>query len=145
MPRPDPALLDAARYPFQGLIETRYRDVDSNHHLNNGVIASLLEEGRVRFHHASQFGSISSDPGLSAMVASVTIDYLREGTWPEPLDMHVAIRRIGNSSYELCQLIRQQGQATTFAVATMVCVRGGSPWAIPEDHREMARHWMLKQ
>lgn len=143
MPRPDPALLDPARYPFFGEMETRYRDIDSNHHLNNGVIASLLEEGRVRFHRASQFGSISSDPGLSAMVASVSIDYLREGSWPEPLHLHVAIRRIGNSSYELCQLIRQQGQAITFAIATMVCVRSGVPWPIPAEHRDMARKWML--
>ena len=76
MPKPDPALLNPARYPYHGQIETRYRDVDSNHHLNNGVLASLLEEGRVRFHRASQFGSIASDPVLSAMVASVTMDYL---------------------------------------------------------------------
>lgn len=143
MPKPDPALLDPARYPFKCMIETRYRDVDSNRHLNNGVIASLLEEGRVRFHRASQFSSIASDPGLSAMVANVTIDYLREGSWPEPLAMHVGIKRIGSSSYELCQLVMQQGQAATFANATMVCIKSGAPWPIPADHREKAQPWML--
>ena len=53
MAKPDPALLDPARYPFRCSIETRYRDLDSNLHINNGVMASLLEEGRVRFHRAS--------------------------------------------------------------------------------------------
>lgn len=143
MAKPDPALLNPACYPFHGLIETRYRDVDSNLHLNNGVLASLLEEGRVRFHRASQFGSISGDLSLTAMVASVTIDYLGEGTWPDPIDMHVGIGRIGNTSYELRQLILQQGRAITAAHVTMVCIRDGRPFPIPADHRAMAEPWML--
>jgi acyl-CoA thioester hydrolase len=144
MAKPDPALLNPARYPFHGQIETRYRDVDSNHHLNNGVIASLFEEGRVRFHRASQFGGVSAKLGLSAMVASITIDYLREGAWPEPLGMHIGIKRIGNSSYELLQLIMQQGQPVTFASATMVCMKDGAPCPISESQRDMAQPWMLQ-
>jgi acyl-CoA thioester hydrolase len=143
MAKPDPALLDPARYPYHGQIETRYRDVDGNQHLNNGVIASLLEEGRVRFHRASQFGGVATDPDLSALVARVAIDYLSEGFWPEPLDMHVGIGRMGNSSYELCQLITQHGKAVTLCSATMVFFKNNAPWPIAEDHREMAKAWML--
>ena len=105
MPKPDPALLDPARYPFHCQIETRYRDLDSNLHINNGVFASLLEEGRVRFHRASQFGGGSD--GTTAMIVSVGIEYLGESHFPEPLDMHVGAERIGNSSYDLCQLVMQ--------------------------------------
>ena len=76
MPKPDPSLLDPARYPFRCLIETRFRDLDSNMHVNNGVFASLLEEGRVRFHRASQFGGVSGD--LTSMVVSAAIEYLGE-------------------------------------------------------------------
>jgi acyl-CoA thioester hydrolase len=143
MPKPDPQLLDAARYPFRCTIETRYRDLDSNRHINNGVFASLLEEGRVRFHGASQFGSLVADPGLTAMVASVGIEYLGESHFPEPLDMHVGAVRIGKSSYELCQLVMQRGEVVAFASVTLVCMKDGKPYAIPAGHREMARPWML--
>ena len=144
MAKPDPALLDPARYPFSCSIETRYRDLDSNLHLNNGVLASLLEEGRVRFHRASKFGNVAADPELTAMVASVAIEYLGESHFPDPLEIHIAPARIGNSSYELCQLVMQQGVAIAFARVTMVCIRGGKPFIIPADHRSRAEPWMLR-
>src|SRR5438045_9689602 len=103
MPKPDPSLLDRARYPFRCVVETRYRDLDSNLHINNGVLASLLEEGRVQFHRLSQFGSLSRDPGLTAMVVSAAIEYLGESRYPEPLEIHVGAARIGNSRHELFQ------------------------------------------
>lgn len=144
MPKPDPALLDPARFPFHCQIETRYRDLDSNLHLNNGVLASLLEEGRVRFHRASKFGNVAADPALSAMVASVAIDYLGESHFPDPLEIHVAAARIGNSSYDLCQLVMQQGAIIAFARVTMVCIKAGKPFAIPAELRSSAEPWMLK-
>ena len=143
MPKPDPALLDPARYPFHCTIETRYRDLDSNLHINNGVFASLLEEGRVRFHRASHFGGVSSD--MTAMVVSVGIEYLGESHHPAPLDIYVAAERIGNSSYDLCQLVRQEGAVVAFARVTLVCMKGGKPQAIAEEERRNAQPWTMRQ
>jgi acyl-CoA thioester hydrolase len=144
MAKPDPALLDPARYPFLCEIETRYRDLDSNLHINNGVFASLLEEGRVRFHRTSQLGNIHSDPELTAMVVSVAIEYLGQSHFPEPLEMHVAASRIGQTSYDLCQLVTQQGDVVAFAKVTLVCVKGDRPCPIPDEQREAAGPWMLQ-
>lgn len=143
MPKPDPALLDPARYAFRCAIETRYRDLDSNLHINNGVFASLLEEGRVRFHRASRFGNIADDPGASAMVVSVAIDYLGESHFPEPLEMNIGVGRIGRSSYDLCQLVMQQKNVVAFATVTLVCLKNGRPHAIPAEHRDQAQPWIL--
>jgi len=55
MPKPDPAMLDPARYPFRCAIETCFGDLDTNLHINNVSLSGLLEEGRVRFHRASGF------------------------------------------------------------------------------------------
>lgn len=144
MAKPDPALLDPARYPFRCEIETRYRDLDSNLHINNGVFASLLEEGRVRFHRASEFGGLSSDRDLTSMVVSVAIEYLGQSHFPAPLEMHVGAARIGQSSYDLCQLVMQEGDMVAFAKVTLVCVKDGRPFAIPAPHRAIARPWMLR-
>jgi acyl-CoA thioester hydrolase len=144
MAKPDPALLDPSRYPFHCEIETRYRDLDSNLHINNGVLASLLEEGRVRFHRATQFGGLHGDARLSAMVVSAAIEYLGQSQFPAPLEMHVGAAKIGTSSYELCQLALQQGDVVTFGRVTMVCIKQGQPFRIPEAHRAKAVPWMLK-
>ena len=141
MPKPDPALLDPARYPFNCTIETRYRDLDSNLHINNGVFASLLEEGRVRFHRASQFGGVSGE--MTAMVVSVAMEYLGESHFPEPLDVYVGAAKIGNSSYDLCQLVMQQREVIAFAMVTLVCMKGGSPFPITSDQRQIAKPWMM--
>lgn len=141
MAKPDPALLDPARYPFNCSIETRYRDLDSNLHINNGVMASLLEEGRVRFHRASQFGGVSGD--MTAMVVSAGIEYLGESHHPDPLDMYLGAARIGTTSYELCQLVMQGSSVIAFARVTLVCMKGGKPFAIPAVQREKAQAWIM--
>ena len=141
MAKPDPALLDPARYPFNCTIETRYRDLDSNLHINNGVFASLLEEGRVRFHRASQFGGVSGD--MTAMVVSAGIEYLGESHHPEPLDMYVGASRIGTTSYELCQLAMQGSEVIAFARVTLVCMKDGKPCPIPDHQREMTQAWIM--
>jgi acyl-CoA thioester hydrolase len=144
MPKPDPALLDPARYPFSCTLETRYRDLDSNMHINNGVMASLLEEARVRFHRASDFGGVSRELGMTGMVVSSGIEYLGQSRFPDPLEMHVAAARVGNSSYELCQLVMQGNQVVVFAAVTLVCTKDGRPFQIPGDYRERAGPWMLR-
>jgi hypothetical protein len=75
--KPDPALLDAARYPFDLEITTRFADLDPNDHINNVAIAAVLEDARVRFNEALGFRTVIRS--LRAMVASVSIDYLAQG------------------------------------------------------------------
>jgi len=144
MAKPDPALLDPARYPFRCSIETRYRDLDSNLHLNNGVLASLLEEARVRFHRSADFGGFSADGESSAMVVSLAIEFLGQSHFPEPLDMYVSLARIGNTSYELAQLVMQGDQVVVFAKATLVTTRQGAPSAISDERRAAVQTWTLK-
>jgi acyl-CoA thioester hydrolase len=142
MPKPDPTLLDPACYPFSCQIETRYRDLDSNLHINNGVLASLLEEGRVRFLRTSQFGGVLGK--LTAMVVSVAIEYLGQSHFPEPLDMHIGAARMGKTSYELCQLVMQKREVIAFARVTLVCMKEGKTFVIPAAHRERAKSWIMR-
>lgn len=144
MAKPDPLLLDPARYPFRCSIETRYRDLDSNLHLNNGVMASLLEEGRVRFHRAAAFAGLGTDAEASAMVVSLAIEFLGQSHFPDPLDIHIGFARIGNTSYELAQLVMQRGSVVAFGRATLVSVCRGEPHPISDERRAPALDWMLK-
>ena len=142
MPKPDPALLEPGRYPFHCEIETRYRDLDSNLHVNNGVMASLLEEGRVRFHRASTIGHTVED--MTSMVVSLGVEFLGQSHFPEPLEMHVGISHVGRTSYRLDQLVTQQGRVVTYAQAVLVCVREDSPAQLPQVYRDAAAAWMLR-
>ncbi len=142
MPKPDPALLDPARYPFGCSIETRFGDIDLNQHINNVALVGLLEEGRVRFHRASGYHKALN--GRSSMVASIAVEFLGQSYFPAPLDMHVAPTRIGKSSYSLNQLVTQEGRIVAFAQAVMVCVGPDGPAPLPAAFRDSIDPWMLQ-
>lgn len=144
MAKPDPALLDPARYPFTCEIQTRFGDLDLNRHINNVALAQICEEGRVRFHKASGFHAALGEQGIGSMVASFAIEYLGQGYHPAPLDLHVAAERLGEKSYTMVQLIRQEGRTIAFARGTMVCAKDGAPTVIPETFRSGISAWMLR-
>lgn len=144
MAKPDPALLDPARYPFRCEIETRFGDLDINLHINNVALTGLLEEARVRFHRESGYHAAAASWSMVTMVASFSVEFLGQSHFPAPLEMHVAAARIGRTSYELCQLVSQQTGVVAFARTVLVCVRDNQPFALPDDYRESVKLWMLR-
>jgi len=142
MPKPDPALLDPARYPFRCAIEPRFGDLDTNMHLNNVALAGILEEGRVRFHHASKYAHAVED--MTSMAASFAVEYLGQAHYPDSLDVHVAATKIGRTSHTLSQLVLQQGRLVAYAQAVLVCVRDNRPTEIPAMFSESIKPWMLR-
>lgn len=142
MPKPDPALLDTARYPFHCEMQTRYADVDTNHHLNNVALAAILEDARVRFYAASGF--LDATAGMATMVVSLAIEYLGEAFYPQPLDVHVAALAFGRTSCSLAQLVTQEGRAIAFAQTTFVSVREGRAIEVPPAFALAVRPYLLK-
>ncbi len=142
MPKPDPALLDPARYPFCCAIETRFGDLDLNQHLNNVALTGLLEEGRVRFHRTT--GHRPRDDGAASMVASLAIEFIGQSHFPDPLDMHVAALQVGRTSYRLAQLVTQSARTVAYAESVMVCIRDNRPAELSQAFREATAPWMLR-
>ena len=70
------ARLDVDRYPVRFAYRTLFSDMDTNHHLNNVAFGRLFEEGRVELHRRT-FGP-SAPPGLTMMLATITIEFLAE-------------------------------------------------------------------
>lgn len=147
MPRPDPALLDSARYPFSSTIEPRFGDLDVNMHINNVAMAGFLEDGRVRFHRDSGYreGLAGSDGNrLSSMIASVAIEYLGEAHYPDPVTIHCAVEDTGRTSHRLIQLVTQGGRLVAFCRSTMVTVGQDGPAPLPARFTEQTARWRLR-
>lgn len=142
MPKPDPALLDPARYPFSCRIEPRFGDLDVNMHINNVAMVGFFEDGRVRFHRQS--GYREGLVGLSSMIASVAIEYLGEGHYPDALTVHCAVEHLGRTSHRLVQLVTQDDRTVAFARSTMVTVGKDGPAPLPAVFADQAREWSLR-
>lgn len=143
MARPDAALLDPARYPFAHQITTRFADIDPNQHLNNVALAALMEDARVRFNLA--LGSAIKIGERRAMVASVAMDYLSQGHFPDPVTVHCGVERTGNSSWTVVQLLIQSGRPVAFARSVLVAIADDRPSPIAEDYRAVLAQWTLKE
>ncbi|MFM2301022.1 MAG: hypothetical protein RLZZ84_758 [Pseudomonadota bacterium] len=143
MPRPDPALLDPARYPFTVATTTRFADVDPNRHLNNVALAAMMEDGRVRFNFAIGFRDAIAP--RRAMVASMGIEYLAQGYFPDPVEVRAAIEGAGRTSFAVIQLLTQGGRNVAFARSVIVCIDGDTPSSIPDAFRtELLEKWTLQ-
>ena len=141
MPRPEPALLDPARYPFTHAATTRFADVDPNQHLNNVALAAMMEDARVRFNLA--IGSAIKIGERRAMVASITMDYLAQGYFPDPVAVHCAIEGIGRTSWTIIQLLAQGGKPVAFARSVLVAIADDRPTPVADDYRLQLGEWML--
>lgn len=143
MPKPDPALLDTSRYPHTCTIEPRFGDLDVNMHVNNVALAGLLEDARIRFHRACGYRDAIS--GYSSMIASLAIEYLGEGHYPQALTVFNAIERLGNTSQTVVQVMIQDERLVAFARAVVVLVgKDARPALIPPAYTLAAARWQLE-
>lgn len=143
MAKPDPALLDPARYPFSCRIEPRFGDLDTNMHINNVGLMGMMEEARVRFHRACGYNELHDD--IASMVASFAVEFLGQAYYPEALEIHVGMARMGRSSHEVHQIVIQKGGPVAFARTIIVTTRGGRPQEIPAAFRDRIGPWMLRE
>ena len=108
--RDDPRRRTLANYPFRFELQPRFGDMDVLHHFNNATLARFYEEGRVRFHAElrARFADYAAARGR-VLVAHVSIDYLAEGHYPEPLTLGLGVLHLGTRSYRLGLGLFQNG------------------------------------
>ena len=131
--------LDAGNYPLRFAHRTLYSDMDPNRHLNNGAFGRLFEEGRADLHHRIIDRSASAN-GLTLLLATITIEFLREGRYPGSVEVASAVLRVGFSSYVLAQAAFQDGACIALAECVMVkASRGSGAGQVPltETEREL--------
>ncbi len=132
--RPDPARLDPARYAINETIGTRYQDLDTNRHLNNVAFAALFESARVNISRRTRPPG-ERPKGERSVVVQVTIDYLGEGSFPEPVEVHSAVGRIGGSSFTIVQLMTQAGRPIATSATVVAVRRDGAASPLRDDVR----------
>ncbi len=119
--KPESWRLIPASYPVREEYQTRFQDLDPNKHLNNVAFAVLFENARVLLHrHLRPWED--RPKGERTMVAAVEINYLAEGSFPEPVTITSGIGRVGNSSWTIVQAMFQ-GETCIATCDTVVACR----------------------
>lgn len=120
MARPDPALLDPARYPHHATLQTRFQDLDPLGHLNNVAIAALFETARVQFNTAIGLRDAFEH---RFVVARLDINYLAEGQFPADVVVSSGVVAIGTRSWTMACVAHQADVAIATAEVVLVIAR----------------------
>ena len=90
----EPPLTDRSSYTHWSRMVIRFGDEDSMGHVNNAVYATWFEAPRVLL--LDEF--VRGHEGLETVLARLTIDYLRETTFPGDVDVGGRLLSLGNRS-----------------------------------------------
>src|SRR3546814_5511452 len=100
-------------------------DVCSSDLLNNVAFAALFESERVMMNrHVRPIGERAANE--RTMVAAVEINYLVEGSFPDPVEIATGIGRIGTSSWTIVQAMFQNGRAIATCDTVVACRTDGA-------------------
>ena len=114
--------LHAGYYPARFSYRSVYGDMDANRHLNNGTFGRLFEEGRADVHHRifAWLSAHGTAGGPTLVLATITMEFLREGRYPGSMEVATAVTRVGHSSFGLAQAAFQDGTCIALADCVMV-------------------------
>ena len=97
MSEPDRSRPDRASYKAWRTATTRWSDDDVYGHLNNARYFDLIDTA-VNAHLADATGIDIRDLPAIGVVAEVSCRYFAEMGYPRPIDMGLAVERLGSSS-----------------------------------------------
>jgi acyl-CoA thioester hydrolase len=142
--RPEPNRLQLETYRYRMEMQTRFGDLDIRGHINNVSIVQYTEDARVAFQMETVGKEIYiADSPLRVVVAQMTLHFVSEGFFPEPLQAGVGIARIGNTSYLLACGLFQKGQCIATQDTSMVYVGPNGPLALTPEVRQRMEKYLI--
>ena len=125
--RIDRTRLDACRFPSEVAVQVRFVDLDPHWHVNNAAILTMLQEARVMFD--LEYPLLGASNGLRVVVTAVMTEYASELSYPGTVEIGSGASRIGTTSFQFAQRIRQKGRNAVYSLTTLVL--SGPDGAVP--------------
>ena len=128
-----------AEFAFVHRLDVRFRDCDSQGHVNNAVFFTYLEQCRLMFWRELTGGSAS--PHARVIVARAECDYRAPAFFGDPLEVRLNVGEIGRSSFQLAYEIVNVLSGRRLAEAKTVMVTydytAGASVPIPAQTRQV--------
>jgi acyl-CoA thioester hydrolase len=127
---------DPASMAFWAEDKVRYKDLDTNGHINNAVYPVFMETARVEFR-ASMMARLPDDHFGSWVIGTAAIKFLKPGHYPGNVRVGIAPQHVGRTSFTLGYGIFQAGTCIAVAGARSVQLDRdtGLPAPLPEAFR----------
>lgn len=124
-------------------VQVRLGDLDPFGHVNNAVIATYVEQGRVLYLR-DILGTGVDPVSMPFILAMLKIDYLAQTLFDDPVEVTTRVDWIGSSSVHMSHLLTgRDGRELARSEAVLVCFdyETEKPMRVPDDWRAaMAAH-----
>jgi len=117
-------------FPFSCPVELRFSDVDAMNHVNNAVYVTLLETARLRLWQ-EHLGFVGSARDIPLIVARVAVDFRAPVGLEDPVEVGLAVKHIGRTSFTLVYRIEASGRLAAEAETVQVHYDYGKARAVP--------------
>ena len=123
---------------FSTTISMRWRDMDANNHVNNGVYATYLEEARLQWYQQTpQMQQWAEAHNVQFIVVAQSFKYMQAVTYPDNIIINMSVAKVGRTSiqahYELYSQ-KNTAKAAMSAEVSLVFINAntGRPIKLPE-------------
>jgi len=114
-------------------IELRYRDLDPFDHVNNAVLVTYIEEGRIAYFLDVVGADLES---MSAVVASLSVEFDRPITFGQSLEIAVGVPKLTESSVPMEFELRADDAIAARGECVIVTIDRASSQSVP-----VPEHW----
>lgn len=120
-------------FHFWTPVSSRFSDQDPLGHINNVAYAAYIEAGRTMF--IGGLLDAKKHPDIDFVLASVTIDYIKEAYYPSTLDVGTRVIAVGNKSITTGYgvFVADECVATAKSVNVFFDPKAHHSVAIPDD------------
>ncbi|MEZ5054466.1 MAG: thioesterase family protein [Chitinophagales bacterium] len=124
--------LDTIQFPFPIQQPVAWGDMDAFQHINNVLYFRYFETGRVEFFNKTNLWKLFDEEKIKIVVGKLECNYLREVKHPAQIEISVGIKKVGNTSLVVHQVIRNDGNIVAHGegiiVATNPETGKSTPW-----------------
>lgn len=141
----NPDFLQTLKFPFPIKQAVLWGEMDAFNHINNVSYFRYFETGRVEFFNKTDLWQFFFDEKVRIVVGKLDCNYLREIKHPEIIEISVAIKKMGNSSLVVHQLVKNSNNdicahGEGIIVATDPITGKSKPWS--DKLRSEFEKWM---
>lgn len=123
------------RADFRFWTEEKLRNIDTDQfkHINNAVMASFFEAGRMEMFHALTGEQGLADVGI--VVGRLVMNFHKELFYPGSVAIGAVVKRVGTASFDVSQGLFRDQDCIASAEATCILIHQQTrrPYPVPVD------------
>lgn len=124
--------LQDIKFPFPIRQQVLWGEMDAFQHINNVAYFRYFETGRVEFFNNTNLWQLFKDENIRIVVVKLECNYIREIIHPAEIEISVGIKKIGNASLTVHQVVKCNGEIAAHGegviVATNPHTGKSTPW-----------------